>query len=62
MYDLGPDEDFPRKLSCLEFVMHAPSNYYHNKTMPYPPPDLDDYNTRAPGGFIWTNIADGPLQ
>lgn len=53
---IGPDEDCPRKLSCLEFVMHAPSNYYHNKSMPYPLPDGEDDCTPN-NGFIWTNMS-----
>lgn len=54
-YLIGPDEEQARKLSCLEFVMHAPSNYYHDKTTPFPPPDSMDYDTK-PGGYFWTNL------
>lgn len=54
-YLIGPDEEHPRKLSCLEFVMHAPSNYYYDKTTPFPPPDSMDYDTK-PGGYLWTNL------
>ena len=55
-YVIGPEEDSPRLLSCMEFVMHAPSDYYHNKTTPYPPPEnYVDNNSKS--GFIWTNIA-----
>lgn len=54
---VGPDEDFPRKLSCMEFIMHAPSDYYYNKNMPYPPPDIEN-NSTATGGFIWTSMND----
>ncbi|XP_055913264.1 GATA zinc finger domain-containing protein 1 [Eupeodes corollae] len=54
-YLIGPDEEQSRKLSCLEFVMHAPSSYYHDKTTPFPPPDSMDYDTK-PGGYIWTNL------
>lgn len=58
-YLIGPDEDLARKLSCMEFLMNAPSNYYHNKDNPYPAPDT--YNNGADpaetnGGFIWKNM------
>lgn len=57
-YVIGPEEDQPRLLSCMEFVMHAPSDYYHNKTTPYPPLDTDNYNStsHSTGGYIWTSI------
>lgn len=54
-YLIGPEEDSPRSLSCLEFVMHAPSNYYHDKTTPFPPPDSMDFSSN-PAGFIWTSL------
>ncbi|CAD7089721.1 unnamed protein product [Hermetia illucens] len=54
-YLIGPDEDCPRKLSCLEFVMHAPSNYYHDKTTPFPPPASMDFESPATG-FVWTSL------
>lgn len=55
-YVIGPEEDHPRLLSCMEFVMHAPSDYYHDKTTPYPPVDNDGTAHNSSGGFIWTNI------
>lgn len=60
-YLIGPEEDQPRLLSCMEFVMHAPSDYYHDKTTPYPPTDNNVLATFAStkgtkGGFIWTNL------
>ncbi|KAM7345819.1 GATA zinc finger domain-containing protein 1 [Cochliomyia hominivorax] len=54
-YLIGPDEELSRKLSCLEFVMHAPSNYYLDRTTPYPLPDSLEYDTK-PGGYIWTTL------
>jgi len=39
----------------MEFVMHAPSNYYYNKNTPYPAIDCDD-TTSKHAGFIWTNL------
>ena len=50
-YIIGPEEDLPRKLECMEFVMHAPSDYYKLKNTPYPPP-LTERGT----GFIWTTL------
>ena len=52
---LGPDEELSRKLSCLDFVMHAPSNYYLDRTTPFPLPDEMDFDTK-PGGYIWTTL------
>lgn len=57
-YVIGPEEDSPRLLSCMEFVMHAPSDYYLDKSTPYPPIDADPYysSQNSAGGFIWTSI------
>jgi len=48
-YILGPEEELPRKLDYLEFVMHAPNEYYK----------LDE-NIRMchekEAGFIWTSM------
>lgn len=58
-YVVGPEEDHPRLLSCMEFVMHAPSDYYHDKSTPYPSIDSNPYgssSSSSSGGFIWTNI------
>ncbi|KAK0163514.1 hypothetical protein PV327_007189 [Microctonus hyperodae] len=50
-YIIGPEEDLPRKLECMEFVMHAPSDYYRLKNTPYPPP-----LTESGSGYIWTSL------
>jgi len=50
-YYLGPEEETPRKLECMEFVCHAPSDYYKSRSSPYP--TLPD---RVDKGFIWTRI------
>lgn len=50
-YILGPEEDIPRKLECMEFVCHAPSEYFKAKNTPYP--------TKSSGPescFIWTRL------
>ncbi|XP_055389755.1 GATA zinc finger domain-containing protein 1 [Condylostylus longicornis] len=60
-YLIGPEEDCPRKLSCLEFIMHAPSNYYHDRTTPFPPPDSMDFDSR-PTGFIWTSLTEQAVK
>lgn len=48
---IGPEEEIPRKLECMEFVMHAPSDYYKAKNTPYPhvPSEMS--------GFIWTTLS-----
>ncbi|XP_012259411.2 GATA zinc finger domain-containing protein 1 [Athalia rosae] len=50
-YLIGPEEDIPRKLECMEFVMHAPSDYFKLKNSPYPPP-----LTETGAGYIWTTL------
>lgn len=49
----GPEEELPRKLDYMEFVMHAPSDYYKATKTPFPPtePALHDYS-----GFIWSSL------
>lgn len=57
-YIIGPEEDQPRLLECMEFVMHAPSDYYHDKNTPYPSVDTLPHRSfhNPSGGFIWTDI------
>jgi hypothetical protein len=50
-YILGPEEDLPRKLECMEFVCHSPSDYFRAARSPYP---VDSVS--AESGFIWTRI------
>lgn len=50
-YIIGPEEDLPRKLECMEFIMHAPSDYYKLKNTPYPK-SLDETGA----GYIWTSM------
>ncbi|KAH8295979.1 hypothetical protein KR018_005337 [Drosophila ironensis] len=52
----GPDEELSRKLCYLEFVMHAPSNYYYDRNTPFPLPDVDEYRAQRSDGFIWTRL------
>lgn len=52
-YIIGPEEDIPRKLDCMEFVMHAPSDYFKARNTPFPPMHLD-YNSDT--NFIWTRL------
>lgn len=51
----GPEEDLPRKLDCMEFVMHAPSDYYKCNNTPYPPVE-SEIVSKAAGGYIWTSM------
>lgn len=59
-YLIGPSEDTPRKMSCIDFVMNAPSAYYYDNTTPFPPPEtyVGGMNTRyhLNSNFIWANI------
>ncbi|GLH01533.1 hypothetical protein R5R35_006660 [Gryllus longicercus] len=50
-YIIGPEEDIPRKLDCMEFIMHAPSDYYKDRNTPYPP-----VQSAEEGPFIWTRL------
>lgn len=54
-YILGPDEEITRKLDCMDFIMHAPSDYYKSRNTPYPQvhPPLEK-------GYIWSNLE--PIQ
>ncbi|XP_053952397.1 GATA zinc finger domain-containing protein 1 [Anastrepha ludens] len=54
-YLIGPDEEISRKLSALQFIMHAPSNYYFDRTTPFPLPDAMEPDGKA-RGFIWTTL------
>lgn len=50
-YILGPDEEYPRKLSCMEFICHAPSDYFKCRNSPY-----STIPVRHESGFILTRI------
>ncbi len=50
-YFLGPEEDIPRKLDCMQFVCHAPSDYYKSRFSPYP-----TLNMKVESGFVWTRF------
>ncbi|XP_023707345.1 GATA zinc finger domain-containing protein 1 [Cryptotermes secundus] len=52
-YIIGPEEDIPRKLECVEFVMHAPSDYFKARNTPFPPTHVDG----SESNFIWTRLA-----
>ncbi|XP_069688220.1 GATA zinc finger domain-containing protein 1 [Periplaneta americana] len=51
-YIIGPEEDIPRKLECVEFVMHAPSDYFKARNTPFPPVNVDSNDS----SFIWTRL------
>uniref|UniRef100_A0A182N398 GATA zinc finger domain-containing protein 1 n=1 Tax=Anopheles dirus TaxID=7168 RepID=A0A182N398_9DIPT len=58
-YLAGPDEDAPRRLTYLSFVMHAPSNYYLDRNNPYPRPECyGPVNTtqRENRNYVWATI------
>ncbi|XP_026748553.1 GATA zinc finger domain-containing protein 1 [Galleria mellonella] len=52
-YIIGPEEELARKLDVMEFVMHAPSDYYKASNSPYP---LIDNEVNNYSGFIWTSL------
>lgn len=58
-YLVGLEEELPRRISnTMEFVMHAPSTYFMNKTEPYAKPEeLADglYSDKNKRGFLWTS-------
>ncbi|XP_053717403.1 GATA zinc finger domain-containing protein 1 isoform X1 [Synchiropus splendidus] len=54
-YIVGPEEDLPRKMECLEFVCHAPSEYFKSQSSPFPTIPI-----RPEKGFIWTHIGPTP--
>lgn len=51
-YIIGPEEDIPRKLECVEFVMHAPSDYFKVRNTPFPSTHVDGCDSN----FIWTRL------
>ncbi|XP_039592795.1 GATA zinc finger domain-containing protein 1 [Polypterus senegalus] len=54
-YIVGPEEDFPRKMEYLEFVCHAPSEYFKSRSCPFP-----TIPVRPEKGYIWTHIGPTP--
>uniref|UniRef100_A0AAY5EVJ8 GATA zinc finger domain-containing protein 1 n=1 Tax=Electrophorus electricus TaxID=8005 RepID=A0AAY5EVJ8_ELEEL len=54
-YILGPEEDLPRKMEFLEFVCHAPSEYFKSRSCPFPTIPI-----RPEKGYIWTHIGPSP--
>ncbi|KAM4705630.1 GATA zinc finger domain-containing protein 1 [Rhinophrynus dorsalis] len=54
-YIIGPDEDLPRKMECLDFVCHAPSEYFKSRSTPFP-----TLPSRPEKGYIWTHVGPTP--
>ncbi|XP_042333350.1 GATA zinc finger domain-containing protein 1 [Sceloporus undulatus] len=54
-YIIGPEEDLPRKIDYLEFVCHAPSEYFKSRSSPFP-----TIPTRPEKGYIWTHVGPTP--
>ncbi|KAK3106478.1 hypothetical protein FSP39_020731 [Pinctada imbricata] len=52
-YILGPEEDLPRRLEFMEFVCHAPSDYYKCRFGPFPTIDQSPELC-----YIWTNVGE----
>uniref|UniRef100_A0A182PGH8 GATA zinc finger domain-containing protein 1 n=1 Tax=Anopheles epiroticus TaxID=199890 RepID=A0A182PGH8_9DIPT len=58
-YMAGPDEECPRRLTYLKFVMHAPINYYRDRNEPYPRPEsYGPSNTTQCDNrnYVWTTV------
>lgn len=47
----GPEEDIPRKMEFMDFVCHAPSDYFKAPKTPYPVVQKDSDLC-----FIWTSL------
>ncbi|XP_075995455.1 GATA zinc finger domain-containing protein 1 [Genypterus blacodes] len=54
-YIVGPEEDLPRKMEYLEFVCHAPSEYFKSRSSPFP-----TIPNRPEKAYIWTHIGPTP--
>ncbi|KAG7268456.1 hypothetical protein CRUP_037016 [Coryphaenoides rupestris] len=54
-YIVGPEEDLPRKMEYLEFVCHAPSEYFKSWSSPFPTVPI-----RPEKGYIWTHLGPHP--
>ncbi|XP_043200173.1 GATA zinc finger domain-containing protein 1-like [Amphibalanus amphitrite] len=54
-YTIGPDEEIPRCLACMELVCSAPSDYFKQRHSPYPTPATGAGRT----GFVFTRL--GPV-
>lgn len=50
-YILGPEEDLPRKMEYMEFVCHAPSDYFKCSRAPYP-----TLNNSPELCYIWSSL------
>lgn len=57
-YLIGLEEDIPRRLSAMEWVANAPSNYFHSKTEPYAKPVelADGLYEKGRKPFIWASV------
>lgn len=47
----GPEEDLPRKMEYMEFVCHAPSDYFKSNKAPYP-----TINNSPELCYIWSSL------
>ncbi|KAJ3609721.1 hypothetical protein NHX12_024232 [Muraenolepis orangiensis] len=54
-YIVGPEEDLPRKMDYLEFVCHAPSEYFKSWSSPFPTIPICPEK-----GYIWTHLGPHP--
>lgn len=47
----GPEEELPRRMEYLEFVCHAPSEYFKSRSSPFPTIPI-----RPEKGYVWSHI------
>uniref|UniRef100_A0A182KG35 GATA zinc finger domain-containing protein 1 n=1 Tax=Anopheles christyi TaxID=43041 RepID=A0A182KG35_9DIPT len=58
-YMAGPDEEAPRRLTYMSFVMNAPLNYFLDRNDPYPRPECYGPGNTTQGdnrNYVWTSI------
>lgn len=48
---VGPEEELPRRMEYLEFVCHAPSEYFKSRSSPFPTIPI-----RPEKGYVWSHI------
>ncbi|KAJ8273310.1 hypothetical protein GJAV_G00100120 [Gymnothorax javanicus] len=54
-YIVGPEEDLPRKMEYLDFVCHAPSEYFKSRSCPFPTIPVGPEK-----GYLWMHIGPSP--
>lgn len=57
-YLIGLEEDIPRRLSAMQWIMNAPSNYFFSRNEPYAKPEelSDGLYEKSRKPFIWQSV------